>query len=109
MAMGLMLSYVLYRVGHVPGRTLKAILFDRISGDGGREGWKILFARNVRIKGRISPGSDQQEQRLLRLRETEDGPRNRSTEFYPLADRRVSGRMKTASCPLLLLGFLKGW
>jgi hypothetical protein len=42
MAMGLMLSYVLYQVGHVPGRTLNAILFDRIAMDWG-ESWRTTF------------------------------------------------------------------
>jgi amino acid transporter len=42
MALGLMLSYVLYQVGHVPGRTLNAILFDRIAGDWG-ESWRTTF------------------------------------------------------------------
>jgi hypothetical protein len=42
MAMGLMLSYVLYQVGHVPGKTLNAILFERIAADWG-EGGRATF------------------------------------------------------------------
>jgi len=44
MVMGLMVSYVLYRVGPAPGKTLNAILFERIASGWG-ETWGYSFVR----------------------------------------------------------------
>ncbi len=40
---GLMLSYLFYGVDHVPGKTLNAVLFEKVIGEWGGGGWTSIF------------------------------------------------------------------
>ena len=41
--MGLMLAYLLFRVDHVPGKTLNAVLFETITHDWGKSGYAFVL------------------------------------------------------------------